>query len=252
MMVVNCNPLYTPRELEHQLNDSGAEAIVILENFAKTLEQVIAKTKVKTVVTTQLGDMLGFPKSLITNFVVKHVKKMVPAWNLPGTIAFPTALVGGRAARRSRSRRSRHDDLAFLQYTGGTTGVSKGAMLTHGNIVSNLLQTSAWWGAGLREGEEIIITALPLYHIFALTGNCLTFMKIGGAQRPHHQPARHARLRRRSSRKYRFTCITGVNTLFNALLNTPGLRRARLLAPEACRWAAAWRCSARWPSAGSR
>jgi len=218
--VVNCNPLYTPRELEHQLRDSGAEAIVILENFAKTLQAVIAQTSVKVVVTTQIGDLLGFPKSAITNFVVKHVKKMVPPWELPGATTFPAALSAGRGHALSEPPLA-HDDLAFLQYTGGTTGVSKGAMLTHGNIVSNLLQTSAWWGTGLREGDETVITALPLYHIFALTGNCLVFMKIGGHNvlitNPRDLPTFVKELSR-----YRFTAITGVNTLFNALLNTPG------------------------------
>ena len=218
--VVNCNPLYTPRELEHQLKDSGAEAIVILENFAHTLQAVIAQTQVKTVVTTQIGDLLGFPKSAIANFVVKRVKKMVPAWSLPGAVSFPAAMAAGRGMALDEPPLA-HDDIAFLQYTGGTTGVSKGAMLTHGNIVANLLQTSAWWGAGFREGQEIIITALPLYHIFALTGNCLTFMKFGGHNilitNPRDLPGFVKELGKRP-----FTCITGVNTLFNALLNTPG------------------------------
>ena len=218
--VVNCNPLYTPRELEHQLKDSGATAIVILENFAHTLQAVIAHTQVKTVVTTQIGDQLGFPKSAITNFVVKRVKKMVPPWSLPGAVSFPSALAAGRGMALEEPPLT-HDDIAFLQYTGGTTGVSKGAMLTHGNIVANLLQTSAWWGAGFREGEETIITALPLYHIFALTGNCLTFMKFGGHNilitNPRDMPGFVKELAKRP-----FTCITGVNTLFNALLNTPG------------------------------
>src|SRR5688500_11936481 len=150
--VVNCNPLYTPRELEHQLNDSGAEAIVILENFARTLEAVIAKTPVKTVVTTRIGDMLGFPKSAITNFVVKRVKKMVPDFNLPQAVSWDRVLAQGRGAQLAEPPLA-HEDIAFLQYTGGTTGVSKGAMLTHGNIVANLLQSSAWWGTAMREGE---------------------------------------------------------------------------------------------------
>ena len=218
--VVNCNPLYTPRELEHQLKDSGATAIVILENFAKTLQEVIGHTQVKTVVTTQIGDMLGFPKSAIANFVVKRVKKMVPAWSLPGAVAFPSTLAAGRG-QPLREPPLTHDDIAFLQYTGGTTGVSKGAMLTHGNIVANLLQTSAWWGPGLVEGKETIITALPLYHIFALTGNCLTFMKIGGHNLLITNP-RDLPNFVKTLRENRFTCITGVNTLFNALLNTPG------------------------------
>ncbi|MBC7803583.1 MAG: AMP-binding protein, partial [Candidatus Parcubacteria bacterium] len=187
---------------------------------AKTLEAVIGQTQVKTVVTTQIGDLLGFPKSLITNFVVKRVKKMVPDWSLPGSVAFNDTLAAGRGKALNEPPLG-HEDIAFLQYTGGTTGVSKGAMLTHGNIVSNLLQTSAWWGTGLREGEEVIITALPLYHIFALTGNCLTFMKIGGHNvlitNPRDMPNFVKELG-----KHRFTCITGVNTLFNGLLNTPG------------------------------
>ncbi|HEX4944057.1 MAG TPA: long-chain-fatty-acid--CoA ligase [Usitatibacteraceae bacterium] len=217
---VNCNPLYTPRELEHQLNDSGAEAIVILENFAKTLEEVIGRTRVKTVVTTRIGDQLGFPKSLITNFVVKRLKKMVPPFSLPGAVGFRDALAAGRSHRLAPPPLG-HDDIAFLQYTGGTTGVSKGAMLTHANLVANLLQVSAWVDTGLEEGGETVITALPLYHIFALTGNCLTFMKIGAKNvlipNPRDLPGFVAELR-----KHRFTAITGVNTLFNALMNTPG------------------------------
>jgi long-chain acyl-CoA synthetase len=219
-VVVNCNPLYTPRELEHQLKDSGAEAIVILENFARTLEAVVAQTHVKTVVTTQLGDLLGFPKRLLVNFVVKKVKKIVPPWNLPGSVSLREALAEGEGQKLAEPPLS-HDDIAFLQYTGGTTGVSKGAMLTHGNIVSNLQQTAAWWGSGLRDGEEIIVTALPLYHIFALTANCLSFMNHGARNilitNPRDLPNFVKELA-----KYPFTCITGVNTLFNALLNTPG------------------------------
>jgi long-chain acyl-CoA synthetase len=216
---VNCNPLYTPRELEHQLNDSGAEAIVILENFAKTLEAVIGRTKVKTVVTTQIGDLLGFPKSLVANFVVKRVKKMVPPFSLPGAVAFNDVLAAG--ARHSLAPPPLTlDDIAFLQYTGGTTGVSKGAMLTHGNIVSNLLQVSAWIGTGLKEGEETVIGALPLYHIFALTAS-LTFMKIGAKDvlipNPRDMPGFVKELG-----KHRFSVVPGVNTLFNGLMNTPG------------------------------
>ena len=220
---VNCNPLYTPRELEHQLNDSGAEAIVILENFAKTLEEVLGRTRVKTIVTTRIGDMLGFPKSLLANFVVKHVKKMVPPFSLPGAVGFRDALAAGRGHRLAPPPLGQ-DDIAFLQYTGGTTGVSKGAMLTHGNLVANLLQVSTWVGTGLEEGRETVITALPLYHIFALTGNCLTFMKIGAKNvlipNPRDMPGFVAELGR-----HRFTAITGVNTLFNALLHTPGFDR---------------------------
>jgi long-chain acyl-CoA synthetase len=220
LIVVNCNPLYTPRELEHQLNDAGAVAIVILENFAKTLEDVIARTQVRKVVTTQLGDMLGFPKSLIVNYVVKHKKKMVPAWNIAGTTTMKAALAAGRKQKLAEPALT-HDDIAFLQYTGGTTGVSKGAMLTHGNIVANLQQVSAWIGTGLQDGKEIVITALPMYHIFALTGSCMTNMKIGAHNilitNPRDMPGFVKELG-----KYRFTSISGVNTLFAGLMNTPG------------------------------
>ena len=219
-VVVNCNPLYTPRELEYQLKDAGATAIVILENFAHTLQDVAGKTGIRGIVTTQLGDMLGFPKSLIVNFVVKHRKKLVPPWDLPGSTTFKAALAEG-ARRPLVEPPLTHDDLAFLQYTGGTTGVSKGAMLTHGNIVANLQQTSAWIGTGLTPGKELVITALPMYHIFALTGSCLTNMKIGAHNvlitNPRDMPGFVKELR-----KYRFTSMSGVNTLFSGLLNTPG------------------------------
>jgi long-chain acyl-CoA synthetase len=215
--VVNCNPLYTPRELEHQLKDSGAEAIVILENFAHTLEHVIGKTPVKHIVMARLGDMLGFPKSAIVNFVVKHVKKMVPAWSLPRAVNFGMAL--GKGARADfKPVKVTQDDIAFLQYTGGTTGVSKGAMLTHRNILANVAQAHAWIKPVIREGGELIVTALPLYHIFALTANCFTFIKIGASNllitNPRDIPAFVAELA-----KYPFTVLTGVNTLFNALLH---------------------------------
>ncbi len=217
---VNCNPLYTARELEHQLNDSGAEAIVILENFAHTLEEAIGRTKVKTVVVARVGDLLGFPKGLVANLVVRHVKKAVPAFSLPAAVPFRRALAAGRSMRLAPPPLDL-EDIAFLQYTGGTTGVSKGAMLTHGNLVGNLLQVSTWVGTGLEDGRETVITALPLYHIFALTGNCLTFMKFGAKNvlipNPRDLPAFVAELGR-----HRFTAITGVNTLFNALLHTPG------------------------------
>lgn len=219
-IIVNCNPLYTPRELEHQLNDSGAEAIVILENFAHTLQEVIGKTQVKSIVTTQVGELLGFPKSWITNLVVKHVKKVVPSWSLPGAVSLSAALAAGRNHVLDEPPLG-HDDIAFLQYTGGTTGISKGAMLTHGNIVANLLQGSAWVGTELEEGKEVVITALPLYHIFALTGGCLTNMKIGAHNvlitNPRDLPGFVKELSR-----YPFTSMSGVNTLFSALLHTPG------------------------------
>ena len=216
--VVNCNPLYTERELEHQLKDSGAEAIVIVENFASVLDKVIARTPVKHVLVTQLGDMLDFPKRMIVNLVVKRIKKMVPAWNLPNAIELRDALIeGGRYPLKPVD--VGHEDLAFLQYTGGTTGVSKGAMLTHRNIIANLQQSHAWIKPSLRD-HEIIITALPLYHIFALTANCLTFFKIGATNvlitNPRDIPGFIKEIG-----KYRFTTITGVNTLFNAMVNNP-------------------------------
>ena len=187
------NPLYSPRELQHQLADPGAEAIVVVENFASVFQEVRDKTHVKHVVTTGLGDMLGFPKSMIVNFVVKHVKKMVPAWSLPGSVSFASALSQGNQHAWSPADLT-HDDIAFLQYTGGTTGVPKGAMLTHGNIVANLQQSHAWLTPALDPNrQETIVTALLLYHIFALTANCLTFVKIG-AQSVDHQSARHSGL----------------------------------------------------------
>ena len=223
LTVVNVNPLYTPRELEHQLIDSGATVIVIIENFAHTLQEVLAKTPVKTVITTELGDLFPFLKRLLVNFVVKHVKKMVPAWEIPGAIPFRRVLSEG-AGKTLNDVPLNHDDLAFLQYTGGTTGVSKGAMLTHGNMVANLQQASAWLKPFSKPAEETIITALPLYHIFSLTANCLTFMKVGGHNilitNPRDMPGFVKELG-----KVKFTVITGVNTLFNGLLHTPGFDR---------------------------
>ena len=220
LVVVNCNPLYTPRELEHQLVDSGADAIVILENFVHTLQQVAARTALRRVVTTQVGDLLGLPRSLLVNAAVKHVKRMVPPWSLPDTVSFNAALAEGRRHALSEPPLSL-DDLAFLQYTGGTTGVSKGAMLTHGNIVANLEQVAAWICGGLEEGREVVITALPLYHIFALTGGCLLNLRIGAHNvlitNPRDLPAFVKELGR-----HPFSTIAGVNTLFNALMNTPG------------------------------
>ncbi len=220
MIAVNVNPLYTPRELEHQMNDSGAKAIVILENFAHTLEQVLSNVPIKTVFTTQIGDMFPFPKSALVNFVVKRIKKMVPSWNIRGTVRFTNALnaVNPKALEEVCLT---HDDIAFLQYTGGTTGVAKGAMLTHGNMVANLQQASAWIAPSMDEGVEVVITALPLYHIFSLTVNCLVFLKIGAQNvlitNPRDFPAFVKELK-----KVKFSVITGVNTLFNALLHTPG------------------------------
>ncbi|MBW7862443.1 MAG: long-chain-fatty-acid--CoA ligase [Rhodocyclaceae bacterium] len=217
--VVNVNPLYTARELEHQLRDSGAETIVIVENFAHTLEQVLPKLRVPNVIVTSLGEMLGFPKSLIVNLVVRHVKKMVPAWNLGAHVRFSEALAQG-GAHPLKPVDVGHDDIAYLQYTGGTTGVAKGAVLTHRNIIANLQQAHAWIGPYVSEKGEIIITALPLYHIFALTANCLTFFKIGAVNvlitNPRDIPGFVKELA-----KHRFSVITGVNTLFNALLHNP-------------------------------
>jgi long-chain acyl-CoA synthetase len=218
-VVVNCNPLYTPRELEHQLKDSGAVAIVIVENFAHTLDQIIAHTAVKHVVVTPMGEMLGALKGMIVNLVVRHVKKLVPAWNLPTAIGFKTALAAGRR-HGWKAVALDHDDIAFLQYTGGTTGVSKGAMLTHGNIAANVMQAHAWIKPVVREGEEFIITALPLYHIFALTANCLTFLMIGARNLLIANPRDIPGFVKEWA-KYPVTVVTGVNTLFNALLNNP-------------------------------
>ena len=219
MIVVNVNPLYTPRELEHQLKDSGAKAIVIVENFATTLEQVIKATPVQHVITTQLGDMLPVPKRWIVNFVVKTVKKMVPAWRIDGAMTFRSALARGAAAPFKPVELTL-DDLAFLQYTGGTTGLSKGAMLTNRNIVANLHQSGAWISETFVEGEEVVVSPLPMYHIFCLTAT-LSFMKWGAVNvlitNPRDLPAFIEELK-----KWKWTVLTGVNTLFNGLLNTPG------------------------------
>lgn len=217
--IVNCNPLYTTRELEHQLRDSGAQAIVILENFARTLAPIAGLPELKHVVVTSIGDMLGGLKGALVTFVVRHVKKMVPAWEIPGHVRFKEVMEeGGRHALTPVD--VTHDDIAFLQYTGGTTGVAKGAMLSHGNIIANLQQAHAWVRPWLHDGQEVIITALPLYHIFSLTANCLTFFKLGASNilitNPKDIPGFVKELG-----KHRFTAITGVNTLFNALLNHP-------------------------------
>ncbi len=217
-VVVNCNPLYTPRELEHQLKDSGATAIVIVENFAHTLEQVIARTAIRHVVVTPMGELLGL-KGHLVNFVVRHVKKLVPAWKLPGSVSFNSALATGRRHGWQPVALD-HDDIAFLQYTGGTTGVSKGAMLTHANIASNVTQAYNWIMPAVREGKEFIITALPLYHIFALTANCLTFLMIGSKNLLIANPRDIPGFVKEWA-KYPVTVVTGVNTLFNALLNSP-------------------------------
>ncbi|MCG7560016.1 MULTISPECIES: long-chain-fatty-acid--CoA ligase FadD [Pseudoalteromonas] len=217
--VVNVNPLYTVRELEHQLNDSEAKAIFILANFAHTLEKALPTTGVKHIVVTQIGDMLGGVKKHLVNFVVKKLKKMVPDYDLPDAQPFAHAISADPG--QYKVPEVTLTDLAFLQYTGGTTGVSKGAMLTHGNMVANLEQVSGCLDKVLDKGREVVVTALPLYHIFALTANCLTFMKYGGHNllitNPRDMPGFVKELS-----KYPFTVITGVNTLFNGLLNTPG------------------------------
>ena len=218
-IVVNVNPLYTPRELEHQLKDCGAEAIVVLENFAHVLQQVIARTAVKHVAVAALGDLLG-AKGAVVNFVVRHVKKMVPSWEIAGAVRFKAALGEGKQ-RELRPVEVGHEDVAFLQYTGGTTGLSKGAILSHRNILANLEQAAAWLKPWMKEDEpQAIITALPLYHIFSLTANCLLMMKAGGCNilitNPRDIPGLVKELRR-----HKFTMFTGVNTLFNALMNHP-------------------------------
>jgi long-chain acyl-CoA synthetase len=219
MVVVNCNPLYTPRELEHQLQDAGAKAVVVLENFAHTLEQVLAATPVRTVITTQVGDLLPPVKRWLTNAVVKHVKKLVPPWRLAGAVGFRRVLAEGRAQDFAAVTVGR-DELAFLQYTGGTTGVAKGAMLTHANMVANVLQVAAWVSPNLKDGAETVVIPLPLYHVFALTG-CLSFFSTGAqvvlVANPRDMPAFLAALK-----GTRFTAIIGVNTLFRALLDAPG------------------------------
>ncbi|ODU46744.1 AMP-binding protein [uncultured Aquimonas sp.] len=220
LTVVNTNPLYTARELKHQLNDSGAVAIVVVENFANVVQEVIKDTPVKHVFTTAVGDMLGFPKRLIVNFVLKYLRKAVPDYSLPGAVSFVDAVNAG-AGKKLPTIDIAPSDIAFLQYTGGTTGVSKGAMLTHRNLVANMQQSSAWLGTNVKLGEEEIITALPLYHIFALTANCLVFIKFGGLNHLITNPRDMPGFVKTLS-GIRFTAITGVNTLFNGLLNTPG------------------------------
>lgn len=217
MVVVNTNPLYTPAEMRHQFNDSGADVVVIVANFASNLEKIKTEIQAKHIIVTELGDLLGGLKGAIVNLVVKHVKKMVPAFNLPDAVGLKKALALG--AKHSFSKVAiTLDDPAFLQYTGGTTGVSKGAELSHGNIVANMQQISAWMKPKLREKEEIVITALPLYHIFALTVNCLAMLKIGAHNVLITNP-RDMKAFIGDLAKKRFTVITGVNTLFNGLLN---------------------------------
>jgi long-chain acyl-CoA synthetase len=221
LTVVNVNPMYTPRELEHQLNDSGAKAILILENFAHTLAEVAHDVDLDTVIVTGAGDLLGFPKSVVANFVLRHVRKQVPEWSLPGSVSFGEALSKGKYENLAPVALD-HDDIAFLQYTGGTTGVSKGAVLTHRNLVANVMQSEAWIRPTLGTIEgQVVVTALPLYHIFSLTANCLTMLKLGGHNLLIANPRDFQGFVRELS-KHRFTFMAGVNTLFNALLHTPG------------------------------
>ena len=223
LVVVNANPLYTEREMLHQYNDSGAKAVVILANFASKLETIIEKTSIETVVVTEIGDLLGFPKKFVVNTVVKYFKKMVPSYHLPEALSFSQALKLGEETKFEKPDIS-NQDLAFLQYTGGTTGVSKGAMLTHRNVLANIEQIQLWMQPGLTEREEVILTPLPLYHIFSLTVNYFAMTKTGMHNilviNPRDLPAVV-----KDMKKYKFTVMTGVNTLFNALLNNEEFRQ---------------------------
>ena len=220
LTVVNVNPLYTARELEHQMKDSGTKAIVIFANSAGILQKILGQTEIKHVILTEIGDMLKFPKNHIVNFVIKKVKKMVPPYEIPSATSFLDCLAKGNASTYVKPD-VKLEDIAFLQYTGGTTGVAKGAMLTHKNIVSNIFQAGGWLRNFATEGKEIMITPLPLYHIFSLTANCLFYGHIGALNilitNPRDMPGFVKELK-----KWKFTAITGVNTLFNGLLNTPG------------------------------
>ncbi len=215
--VVNVNPLYTARELEHQLADSGAEMIVVVENFAATVAEVVKRTQLRRVIVTSIGELLGF-KGIVVDLVLRRVKKMIPQWHLPDAVRLSDALAAGRGGKIDRVPLG-HDDVAFLQYTGGTTGVAKGAVLLHRNIVANLLQSRAWIHPFMSE-RETIVTPLPLYHIFSLTANCLTFMTLGGENVLIPNPRDIAGFVK-ELRKIKFTAFTGVNTLFNALVNNP-------------------------------
>ena len=221
--VVNVNPLYTPRELEHQLKDSGAEAVIVLENFATTVQQVIARTAVKHVIVGSMGDMLGL-KGVIVNLVIRRVKKMVPPWSIPGAVNFNDAIAAGRGMMFNKPKIA-PDDVAFLQYTGGTTGVSKGATLLHRNILANVLQNDAWLQPALKKPPHVdqlfIVCALPLYHIFALTACFLLGTRVGGTNLLIPNPRDMAGFIKELM-KYQISFFPGVNTLYNGLLNTPG------------------------------
>ncbi len=220
LTVVNTNPLYTARELRHQLIDSGATTIIVLENYAQTVQEIVADTDVKHIVITKMGDMLNFPRSLLINLAVKYIKKIVPAFSLPGAISFQTVVSEG-SKQDLEPVHLTHNDLAFIQYTGGTTGLAKGAMLSHKNMVANMLQASEWIKNDIKPGQETIITALPLYHIFSLTANCMVFIEAGGHNVLITNPRDFKGFVKELS-KTSFTVITGVNTLFNALINTKG------------------------------
>jgi len=220
LSIINVNPLYTARELQHQLSDANADAIIIIENFACTLEKVIKETSVKHVIVTQLGDEIKGLKSYLVNFVVKYVKKMVPKYQISHALKYKSVLGQGASLNLNKVELS-HNDIAFLQYTGGTTGVAKGAVLTHRNLVANVLQAHAWLSIVVKPGQETIITALPLYHIFSLTANCMVFCKLGGLNVLITNPRDMKGFVKELS-SLKFTGITGVNTLFNGLLNTPG------------------------------
>jgi long-chain acyl-CoA synthetase len=227
LKVVNVNPLYTARELEHQLNDSEAKAIVIFANSASTLQEILPKTSIEHVIVTQIGDFLAFPKSKLVNFVLKNVKKMVPKYHIKTAVNLKHALKKGKPKNFTRPK-LKHNDIAFLQYTGGTTGVAKGAVLTHGNIVANILQATEWISPSFEEtntskDQEIIITPLPLYHIFSLTANCFTFSNIGALNILITNP-RDMNGFIKELKKWPFTAITGVNTLFNGLINNEGFK----------------------------
>lgn len=218
-VIVNVNPLYTPIELIHQLTDAQASVIVIAENFAKTLETALPKTEIRHIVVTGVGDLLGGVQGVLTNVVVKYIKKLIPSWTIPDVYRMKQVLASGKHAQYQPVPLS-HDDIACLQYTGGTTGVAKGVVLTHGNLVSNVCQAHAWIKPHMQASNECVVTAIPLYHIFAMTANCLTFTKLGAANLLIINPRDTASFIKDLS-KTPFTAITGVNTLFNLLLNTP-------------------------------